>query len=110
MKHFLGSLVFLALLALPCVAQPEAVEADVVLKNATVHDGSGQPGKVGDVAIKGDRVVAVGQFKVKGSPKVYDCTGLILAPGFIDLHTHSDVPLTQPATRGNLNYLKQGVT
>ena len=50
-----------------------AVEADVVLKGATLHDGTGQPGKVGDVAIKGDRIVAVGKFAVKGKPRVIDC-------------------------------------
>src|SRR5262249_18290729 len=41
---------------------------------------------------------------------ILDGTGLVVAPGFIDLHTHSDVPITKEETRGNLNYLIQGVT
>src|SRR6185369_15433746 len=63
-----------------------------------------------DVAIKDDRIVAVGKFTVKGKPRVLDCTGLVIAPGFIDLHTHSDTPLSKKATRANLSYLTQGVT
>lgn len=86
------------------------VEADVVLKNATLVDGTGRPAERGNIAIKGDRIVAVGTFFVKGSPRVLDCTGLVVAPGFIDLHTHSDTPLTQKATAANLNYLTQGLT
>ena len=74
------------------------VEADVVIRGATLYDGSGQPGRKGDLAIRGDRIVAVGSFTVAGKPRVLDGTGLIVAPGFIDLHTHSDTALTQPAT------------
>lgn len=91
------------------VGQAE-IEADYVLRNATLYDGTDQPGKPGDLAIKGDRIVAVGQFKWKGSPRVLDCTGLVISPGFIDLHTHSDTPMTQKKTAPNLNYLTQGVT
>lgn len=87
-----------------------AVEADVVLKGGTLHDGAGGPGKIGDVAIKNDRIVAVGKFMVKGSPRVLDCTGLIVSPGFIDLHTHSDNPLQAAKTNANFNYQTQGVT
>ena len=86
------------------------IEADVILKGAVIHDGSGKPGVVGDVAIKGDRIVAVGKFVVKGNPRVLDCTGLVLAPGFIDLHTHSDYPLQNAKTNANFNYQTQGVT
>jgi N-acyl-D-aspartate/D-glutamate deacylase len=86
------------------------VEADVVLRGGTLIDGTGKPGVVGDLAVKGDRIVAVGKFPVAGSPKVIDCAGLVVAPGFIDLHTHSDGPLQSAATRDNLNYLRQGVT
>jgi N-acyl-D-aspartate/D-glutamate deacylase len=94
-----------------CAVQPEpAVEADIVLKGATLHDGSGKPGQVGDLAIKGDRIVAVGKFTTKGNPRVLNCEGLIISPGFIDLHTHSDYPLQEKKTNANYNYQSQGVT
>src|SRR6516164_4180748 len=86
------------------------IQADVVLRGATLVDGTGKPGRVGDLAIRGDRIVAVGTFTVAGKPRVLDATGLVIAPGFIDLHTHSDTALTEKATSANLNYLMQGVT
>jgi N-acyl-D-aspartate/D-glutamate deacylase len=86
------------------------VSADVVLRGGTVYDGTGAAGVVADVALKGERIVAIGRFSVAGSPRIIDAKGLVIAPGFIDLHTHSDLPLQQPVTRGNQNYLLQGVT
>src|SRR5262245_5071499 len=91
-------------------AQAPPVQADVVVRGATLYDGSGKPGVVGDLAVRGDRIVAVGKFDVAGTPRVIDGRDLVIAPGFIDLHTHSDTPLTKEATRANLNYLTQGVT
>ncbi len=101
----LGVLVFLGFLA----ADP-AVEADVLIRGATLYDGTGKPGYRGDVAIRGERIVAVGSFPTAGNPRVIDGAGLMVAPGFIDLHTHSDRQLTEAATRANLSYLLQGVT
>ncbi len=111
MRPVLFALTLLALSAAPAARSGEApVHADVVIRGAVIYDGSGGEGKVGDVAIRGDKVVAVGTFTVAGNPRVIDGDGLIVSPGFIDLHTHSDIPLTKPSTRANLNYLTQGVT
>jgi N-acyl-D-aspartate/D-glutamate deacylase len=101
------SLTLAGLLLVPTAAP---IEADVVLRGAILYDGSGRPGVLGDLALKGDKIVAVGAFEVAGTPRILDCTDLVIAPGFIDLHTHSDYPLQKPATRANLNYLTQGVT
>jgi N-acyl-D-amino-acid deacylase len=96
------------LAALP--AADAAVQADVVIRGATLYDGTGQPGRIGDLAIRGDRIVAVGSFAAAGKPRIIDGSGLIVAPGFIDLHTHSDTPLTRTPSNANLCYLLQGVT
>jgi predicted amidohydrolase YtcJ len=86
------------------------VAADVVFKGGTVVDGTGAPRRPADVAVRGDRIVAVGSFEVEPGAKVIDASGLIVAPGFIDLHTHSDEGIIRPRTRLNANYLTQGVT
>ena len=97
------------LMCLLLPAEP-AVESDVLLRGATLYDGSGAAGVVGDLAVRGERIVAVGRFTVAGKPRILDGKGLIVAPGFIDLHTHSDTALQRPDTRANLCYLHQGVT
>ncbi len=104
------ALILATLLVAPAATDDTAIEADVVLRGATLYDGSGGPGVVGDLAIKDDKIVGVGKFQVAGKPRVLDCAGLVIAPGFIDLHTHSDTPLQKAKTRANINYLTQGVT
>lgn len=100
----------LAWVLLGTLATAASVDADIVLKGGTIHDGSGGPAVVGDVAIKGDRIVAVGTFEVAGKPTILDAKGLIVAPGFIDLHSHSDFPLLRKGTRANLSFTYQGTT
>lgn len=88
----------------------DPVKADLVLRGGTVFDGSNQEGAIGDVAVAGGRIVAVGKFEVAGSPRYLDCQGLIVAPGFIDLHSHSDSGIIVEKTRQNANFLMQGCT
>src|ERR1700704_4450419 len=62
---------------------------DLVIKNGRIVDGSGTPGFAGDLGIRGDRIAAVG--KVEGPARcTIDANGLVVAPGFIDHHTHMD--------------------
>jgi N-acyl-D-aspartate/D-glutamate deacylase len=103
------SVAIVALLTLLPAAEPP-LQADIIIRGATLYDGTGQTGRKGDIAIRGERIVGVGTFAVGGKPRLIDGNGLIVAPGFIDLHTHSDTPLTQTASKANLCYLYQGVT
>jgi N-acyl-D-aspartate/D-glutamate deacylase len=98
-------------------ARPSQEQADVVIHGATLIDGTGQPGVVGDLAMRGETIVAVGRWQ--GSARqIIDGTGLVAAPGFIDLHNHSDLtprgksePYTvAPDTRSIDNFISQGCT
>jgi N-acyl-D-aspartate/D-glutamate deacylase len=71
---------------------PEHVKYDVVIRNGTVVDGTGRPGYVADVAIRGDHIVFIGKVPEKGTVTV-DAGGLVVAPGFIDMHNHSEYSL-----------------
>src|SRR6187200_662732 len=82
----------------------EPIQADLVLRGGTIYDGTAGEAVVGDVAILKDRIVAVGKFETAGQPKEFDAKGLVIAPGFIDLHTHSDDGITQEKTRLNANF------
>jgi N-acyl-D-amino-acid deacylase len=100
----------LALFLAASAVADEPINADVVLVGGTFYDGTGADGVLGDVAIKDKKIVAVGDFPHGKILQKIDCTGLVIAPGFIDLHNHSDGPIVAPATRGNVNYLTQGCT
>ena len=66
---------------------------DLLIKNCQVVDGSGKPAYQADVAVVGERIVQIAPKIEQEAARVIDATGLTLAPGFIDAHTHSDVPL-----------------
>lgn len=65
---------------------------DLLIRNGTMVDGTGRPGLIADIAIEGDQIVAVGS--VSGVAKrTLDATGRVVAPGFIDVHSHDDFAL-----------------
>ncbi len=81
---------------------------DLIIKGADIYDGSGNKPYVADVAIKGDRIVQVGRCEHLDALLQLDAAGLALLPGFIDVHTHSDViPFSRPE-RGEAIF--QGIT
>ena len=80
---------------------------DLVLRGGTIADGTGQTPYTGDVAISDGRVVAVGEVPDTGAPEL-DVSGLVVAPGFIDIHSHSDYTLLVDPRAKSAIY--QGVT
>lgn len=99
-------LLALALVVPALPAQPPA-DYDLVVRNGRVVDGTGNPWVAADVAVRGDRVVAVG--KVAGAAKrTIDAKGLVVAPGFIDIHAHSDETLLEDGRAESK--VRQGVT
>ena len=65
---------------------------DIVIRNGTVIDGTGQPGVQADIGVRGDRIVAVGSLSGDAGQAI-DATGHVVAPGFIDVHSHDDFAL-----------------
>ncbi len=73
-----------------------SVQADLVIRGATVYDGTGAPGRVADVAIRDGRVASVGESAA--GRETVDARGLALMPGIVDLHTHYDAQATWDPT------------
>jgi len=88
-------------------AEPPA-NFDVLILNGIIIDGSGMPGVRGDVGIVGGRITAVGKLADATAKTVINAMGLVVAPGFIDLHSHADRGILQ--YRSAENYIRQGVT
>ena len=99
---------------------PRHYDFDTVITGGTIYDGTDAAPQVADIGIRKDRIATIG--KITGTTaKVIDAKGLIVTPGFIDIHTHCDQTFNRlrmkrllahvmPSFKGNYNYLYQGVT
>ena len=83
---------------------------DTVLIGGTIHRGDGTDPIIGHIAIRDGKIAEISTTSQPDGAIRIDCTGLVVAPGFIDLHNHSDEPILKRDTRGNVNYLLQGCT
>lgn len=83
---------------------------DILVKNGKIIDGTGNPWFHGDIGIRGDTIVEIGDLSGKTAVKIIDARGMAVSPGFIDMHTHCDYGLDRPDSKANLNYLIQGTT
>ena len=112
MKHLHRILALAATLVSPwnCVAQTpsQATSFDVLIKGGTVYDGTGGAPRQADIGIRRDRIVAVGNLKDTHAGSVVDAAGLSVAPGFINMLSHSEQSLI--ADGRSMSELKQGVT
>ena len=83
----------------------------ILFKGGTVIDGTGAKGFKGDVLVDGDRIAAVGAALDAAADEVVDCTGLTVAPGFIDAHSHNDFFYDyEDAEKYYEPFLRQGIT
>lgn len=81
---------------------------DLIIQNALIYDGSGCPAYVGSVAVKDGKIAQISASKLEHAKHVVDADGLALAPGFIDVHSHSDSCLYSDPHR--IHVLRMGVT
>jgi N-acyl-D-amino-acid deacylase len=102
----LGRPALAALAAMVCLSVAGA-EHDLVIRNGRIVDGTGNPWFHGDVAVTGDRIVAVGTVTGMARREL-DARGLVVAPGFIDIHAHSDFLLLEDGHAHSK--VRQGVT
>jgi len=83
---------------------------DILIKNGTIVDGTGENRYKADIGITGNSLAAIGDLNGKTAAKTLDAEGSVVSPGFIDMHTHCDRDLDRSGANANLNYLIQGVT
>jgi N-acyl-D-amino-acid deacylase len=94
--------------AVACLFAQAPGNYDALIRGARIVDGTGNPWFSGDIAIKDGRIAAVGRLGTASATRVIDGTGLVAAPGFIDLHTHSDLSLLADGTAQSK--IRDGVT
>ena len=104
------SVILLAASVLLNVSVPltSAQTRSTVINNARIIDGSGRPAFIGSIRIKGYRIEKIGKIKGSSSDEVIDAAGLVLAPGFIDIHNHSESGLLRDGLAET--QVSQGIT
>ncbi|HEX8077356.1 MAG TPA: hypothetical protein VF511_06040, partial [Chthoniobacterales bacterium] len=107
-RIFFAALISIALAPLAFGAEPPADKFDVLIKGGTVYDGSGEKGRAVDVAIRGDRIVALGNFPAEKATTVIDAKGLAVAPGFINMLSWSVDSLIEDGR--SQSEIREGVT
>jgi N-acyl-D-amino-acid deacylase len=99
--------ILLAVLFFSGAAAAQNAPVDLLITNARIVDGSGSAARTGNIAIAGGRIASLGTAS-PAAARTIDAKGRIVAPGFIDMHSHSDIPLV---TDGNAqSKIRQGVT
>lgn len=94
------------------VTSAQARQVDILIIHGKLVDGSGRKARNADVGLRGDRIVFVGDARTANltATRTIDATGMIVAPGFIDSHTHTLEDLSDATRKTNEPYLMQGVT
>jgi len=104
---FLVLLNVLLATGVPPLAAAQTADLDLVIVNGRIVDGTGNPWFKGSVGIKEGRIVRVGRFDSSGAKQVIDANNQIVAPGFIDVHGHTEDIFDNPTAE---NFVRMGVT
>jgi N-acyl-D-amino-acid deacylase len=81
---------------------------DILITGGRLVDGTGNPWQYADIGVRGDRIVSIGRLSGVAARRTVDARGLVIAPGFIDVHSHSDLMLlAEPCHEGRV---RQGIT
>lgn len=107
-------------LLISCSCRPEDTPYDILIRGGTLYDGTFAESRIADVGIRESKIVDVGELHGEAI-KTIEAKGLIVTPGFIDVHTHCDLTFKRsglkrhlahvlPSFKGNRNYMYQGVT
>lgn len=99
----------LAILVIFCltITQAQTVNYDTVIKNARIVDGTGNPWFAGSIGIKDGRIARVGVIAENSAARIIDAKNQIVAPGFIDVHAHTENIFSHPDAE---NFIRMGVT
>ncbi len=89
-------IVLLAFITLAATTSLNAQNYDLLIKGGKVFDGTGNPWFYADIGVRDDRIVAVGRLAGATAVRTIDAAGKVIAPGFIDLHSHADGPIYGP--------------
>src|SRR5687768_16011789 len=100
--------VVLVALLFSCAVGAQPPTYDLVLRNSRIVDGTGSPWYRADIAITGESIARIAPLITDPSARVIDVGGLVVAPGFIDIHTHARRGIFEIPTADN--YVRQGVT
>src|SRR6186713_616415 len=114
MKHIVGAVAGLVVALLTLFSCQTRLQAaadqkapyDTIIRHGRIVDGSGNPAFYGDIAIKDGQIAAIGRVPGNAAKEI-DAKGLIVAPGFIDVHTHADEIADMPKAE---NFARMGVT
>ena len=103
-----AALLTASLFVLSATTLTQSPDFDILIRGGQVLDGTGAPPVRADVGIRGGRIAEIGSFPARAAKRTIDAAGLTVAPGFIDLHTHSEMPLLADGKAESA--VRQGVT